>query len=213
MYLDTIGLVTVGIGNLIDPMSAAVSLPFQFKVNNKAGKPDGQLATPAEIAAEWTHLKHHPKFEHLKNAGHRACSSETNLELSPENLMALFNQKTASNEAYLTKTFKDFAQWPADAQLALMSMSWAMGPAFHNGWPAFRMACLKKDFDTAADNCNMRPGRKGDLSVLHRNAADKAMFRNAACVLRNADFYSPVRFYWPTILFDALVIPAASKGP
>jgi hypothetical protein len=213
MYLDTIGLVTVGIGNLVDPVSAAVSLPFQFKAKNNAGKPAGQPATQAEIAAEWMHLKHHPKAEHLKNAGHRACAAETNLELDPRNLLALFNRKTASNEAYLTKTFHDFSLWPADAQLSLMSMSWAMGPAFHKNWPGFRMACLKKDFDTASANCNMKPGRKGDLAVLRRNAADKTMFANAARVLRNPDFYSPFRLYWPTFLLDAVLITSGPTGP
>jgi GH24 family phage-related lysozyme (muramidase) len=36
MYLDTKGLVTIGIGNLIDPISLALTLPFQFKATNRA---------------------------------------------------------------------------------------------------------------------------------------------------------------------------------
>lgn len=41
MYLDTKGLVTIGIGNLIDPLSLATPLPFQFKIANRAGAPAG----------------------------------------------------------------------------------------------------------------------------------------------------------------------------
>ena len=59
MYLDTKGLVTIGIGNLIDPLSLALPLPFQFKIGNRAGAPAGRLATPKEIEAEWRSLKNH----------------------------------------------------------------------------------------------------------------------------------------------------------
>ena len=61
--------------------------------------------------------------------------------------------------------FQKFDEWPADAQLALHSMAWAMGSAFaaRGKWPHFRAACAKMDFDLAADNCKMseagNPGR------------------------------------------------------
>ena len=31
MYLDTLGLVTVGLGNLIDPVELALELPFVYR--------------------------------------------------------------------------------------------------------------------------------------------------------------------------------------
>ena len=48
MYLDTKGLVTIGMGNLIDPISVAVTLPF--KKRGKTGPANaGKPATRAEI--------------------------------------------------------------------------------------------------------------------------------------------------------------------
>ena len=49
MYLDVKTLITVGVGNLIDPVSLAVNLPFTKK--------DGTKASQDEIKAEWTQLK------------------------------------------------------------------------------------------------------------------------------------------------------------
>jgi GH24 family phage-related lysozyme (muramidase) len=54
MYLDVKGLVTIGVGNLIDPMSLAVALPFRLKAKPGAV---GRLATRAEIEAEWKLIK------------------------------------------------------------------------------------------------------------------------------------------------------------
>src|SRR6185295_14547672 len=97
MYLDTKGLVTVGVGNLIDPVAAARVLPFQFKTNNKLGQRPGQFATHTQIEAEWNHLKYHPKRAALMHDGHKLCASETNLELNPNNLLALFQAKSNKN--------------------------------------------------------------------------------------------------------------------
>ena len=35
MYLDVLGLVTVGVGNLVDPVETAQALPFHFRPNEK----------------------------------------------------------------------------------------------------------------------------------------------------------------------------------
>src|SRR5690606_6058570 len=49
MYLDVKGLVTVGVGNLVDPVHLAERLPFR--------RPDGSLATREEIRAAWHTVK------------------------------------------------------------------------------------------------------------------------------------------------------------
>src|SRR5713226_1332348 len=59
MYLDIKGLVTVGVGNLVDPVGLAQALPFRFK--NKPGiASPGAPATADQIAAEWQKLKNNP---------------------------------------------------------------------------------------------------------------------------------------------------------
>lgn len=200
MYLDTKGLITVGIGNLIDPVAAARLLPFQFKATNKAHQRPGQLATHAQIEAEWNHLKYDPQRSVMMQRGHKSCRHETNLELSPANLALLFQSKTSSNETYLRGVYPSFVKWPADAQLAVMSMAWALGPAFHKKWPKFHAACTRGDFDDAANNCSIRHSR--------RNAAHDTLFRNAACVTRNPSIYQVSKLYYPTMVFDPIEIRA-----
>jgi GH24 family phage-related lysozyme (muramidase) len=200
MYLDTRGLVTVGIGNLIDPVASARGLPFQFKARNTLSQKPGQRATHAEIEAEWNRLKNNPQRAALMQHGHKLCASQTNLELSSANLTALFQSKTNSNETYLRGVYPSFARWPADAQLAVMSMAWALGPAFHKKWPRFHAACMKGDFDDTARNCTIRNSR--------RNTAHGILFGNAACVVRNPGFYQASKLYYPTMVLDPIEVRA-----
>jgi GH24 family phage-related lysozyme (muramidase) len=194
MYLDIMGLVTIGIGNLIDPVSEAKRLPFRFKANNRLKKPAAQVATAAEIEAEWNHIKNHPLRVSFMQRGHRLCEPETNLEINATDLITIFNAKTASNEKYLRRVFTAYDQWPADAQLPLMSMAWNLGPAFHKTWPKFTKACLATDFDAAALQC-LIPGSE-------RNTPHQALFRNAATVLANPTSYHANHLYYPTVLLD-----------
>ena len=50
MYLDILGLVTTGIGNLIDPKPAALSLPWRHVGTY-------ERATVGEISVEWDMMK------------------------------------------------------------------------------------------------------------------------------------------------------------
>ncbi|HVG20553.1 MAG TPA: hypothetical protein VNI02_16000, partial [Blastocatellia bacterium] len=87
MYLDIKGLVTVGVGNLIDPVSAALGLPFRYK-NRPDIKNAGQLASRDDIEAEWKLLKGKPE---LAQKGHRACAPLTRLELDDAAIDTLIN--------------------------------------------------------------------------------------------------------------------------
>src|SRR5580704_10251571 len=85
MYLDIKGLVTVGVGNLVDPVEAAQALPFQFKNQPGIAAP-GSAATADQIAAEWTALKNNPS---LASRGFTACEPVTQLELSENSIDTL----------------------------------------------------------------------------------------------------------------------------
>ncbi len=50
MYLDVKGFVTIGIGNLIDPVDKALTLPFRHKDRRT-------LVSKEEIKAEWLQVK------------------------------------------------------------------------------------------------------------------------------------------------------------
>jgi len=194
MYLDIKGLVTIGIGNLIDPVAQATSLPF---VDAK-----GVPATPAQISAEWTKLK---AMTALAQKGHRACEAVTALRLSDPSIDVLVRQRLASNEAALQKTFHDFQAWPADAQLGVLSMAWAMGSAFHEKWPRFKQACNAADWRAAAENCRMKEA--GNPGLIPRNNANQRLFRNAHEVV--AQKLDPSRLFYP----EALHAPAPAPAP
>lgn len=174
MYLDVKGLVTVGVGNLIDPVELATALPFQFK-----NQPQ-QHAWPAQIEAEWHKLK---SDSSLASRGHLACGALTEFELGEEAIDNLINHRLASNEKIVKsqESFQAFDNWPADAQLALLSMAWAMGPDGFRTFPNFRAACQKMDFETAAKESRL--DENGNPGLIPRNQANFALFTNAAIVL------------------------------
>jgi GH24 family phage-related lysozyme (muramidase) len=200
MYLDTKGLVTVGIGNLIDPVALALPLPFQFKAQNELGRPAGRAATRAEIEAEWSCLESNPNRRALISGGHRACEPVTNLELSPENRRQLFETKSAANERQLIAQFPDFQVWPADAQLGLLAMAWGLGAAFPERWPKFSAACRQRDFAGASAESTIRDWRA------ERNIASCTLFSNAAAVLDDLSVYTPSLLYYPKVLGAARVV-------
>jgi hypothetical protein len=202
MYLDIKGLVTIGVGNLIDPVSAAQALPFVFKNN-----PAGPAATADQIAREWQTLKNDPS---LAVKGYLACGPLTQLELSDNTIDVLIVQRLTQNEGFMKRQpwFQQFDQWPADAQLGLLSMAWAMGPAGPGGFPKFRAACQSLDFGSASQECKMNEA--GNPGVVPRNQANATLFSNAAIVLAGAakGVLDRSTLYYPRALTSADVTPS-----
>jgi hypothetical protein len=198
MYLDVLGLVTVGVGNLVDPVLAAQALPFRFKNRPGIAAP-GSAATADQIAAEWQTLKNDPS---LKTRGYKACEPITQLELSDDAIDSLIIDRLTKNESFLKRQrwFQDFDTWPADAQLGLLSMAWAMGPAGPGTFPSFRAACQRLDFNTAAAQCKMNEA--GNPGVVPRNQANFTLFSNAATVVAGAAQGGLQRsnLYYPQVL-------------
>jgi peptidoglycan hydrolase-like protein with peptidoglycan-binding domain len=169
MYLDQLGKVTIGVGNLIDSEQAAIDL-------RRYGAPlldtnDAEVADD-EIRAEWQRIKN-------KTGGFT-------LHISDAGIVSLVAKRVAECEADLIATyseFTDFGDWPADAQLGLLSMAWAMGSRFATGWPGFRGAVAAKNWRAAAANCNMV-----NSWLIRRNAVNRGLFRNAAWWLEQPTF-------------------------
>jgi len=181
MYQDTLGKVTIGIGNLIDSEEATAALPgvgaplFHKELPNV---PMTRLASDAEIREEWRQVKNDPA---LAAGGWRAAEPLTDLRLSDDGIRTLVSVRVGQMENYLTNghitEFASFQGWPADAQLGLLSMSWAMGSAFADGgkWRDFRAACGAQEWLKAAKNCNI-----ANTWLAKRNAVNRGLFRNAA---------------------------------
>lgn len=194
MYLDIKGLVTVGVGNLVDPVGAATALPFRFKKRPGIATP-GAIASHAQIAAEWNKLKSNAALAH---AGHCACEPLTELELDDDAVNALICERLSGNESFLKRQqpFKQFDSWPADAQMALLSMAWAMGAAGALNFHKFCAACEKLDFQTAASTCRMN--ETGNPGVIPRNRANYTLLSNAAAVIAGRLEFSTL-FYPKTV--------------
>lgn len=187
LYLDVHDppLVTTGIGNLVDPMSEALGLPWRDL--------SGKLAPHDAIVAEWTtvkglatHAHDHPSFW--------ANRALLRLATADVNVLVLSKLGQFAAELKARPCFAGFDSWPADAQLGLLSMSWAMGPAFH--FPMFEAACQAHNFSMAAAQCHMADGNNPGL--VPRNRANFRLFVNASQV--EAEGMDRTALYYPQVL-------------
>lgn len=186
MYLEIKALVTIGVGNLIDPVSEARILPFQFKTDPE------RIATESEIEAEWKTVKANTA---LAKKGYKAAAKVTDLELSDEAIGKLIQKRLLNNEKLIRKQnpFAKWDSWPADAQLGVLSMAWAMGPSAFVGFPKFSESCRVMDFTAAAAQCKIADA--DNPGVKPRNEANQLLFRNAALVL--AKKLDPAVLHYP----------------
>jgi hypothetical protein len=178
MYLDVKGLVTIGIGHLIDPVSMAQKLDFSTKGGS------GSVSS-GEIAAEWQTVK---SRKDLIGKGSAAFDAITRLQLSDAGTMTMVKEHAGGIENYIKTNasarqfFSNFDNWPADAQLAFMGVAWGGIPIPQFGWHKFPAACQAEDWKAAAAECTIK-----SAIASGRNEAHKLMFMNAAAVKANGD--------------------------
>ncbi len=166
MYTDIKNLVSIGVGDLIDPIGAALGLPFVHK--------DGTPATQAEIATEWYRVK----GGNFAKGGWTAAAKGAQIHLTDEGISALVRGKLLQMEAHLAARFPEWSDWPWQAQMATLSMAWAAGPAVHA--PHWEMACRTWDWALAATESHLDDSKNPELRP--RNAANKALFLEAAAL-------------------------------
>ncbi|MGO9893202.1 MAG: hypothetical protein ACLPX8_03180, partial [Bryobacteraceae bacterium] len=120
--------------------------------------------------------------------------------------------RLAANESFLKRQqwFQDFDTWPADAQLGLLSMAWAMGPGGPGQFPHFSSACKSLDFNAAAAECKMNEA--GNPGLIPRNQANFTLFSNAAIVLAGEaqGGLQSSSLYYPRVLTTADIGRAGS---
>ena len=127
LYTDSKGFVTTGMGNLVENLTSHTPIEGVFSLVWK--KPDGSAASRAEIAAAWQTVKSAwPGVQSM------ASQRLTNLRLPQEEIAKLIAGQLSQNQTVLQKKFPGFSSWPADAQLAFHSLSWAWGPGFIDTW-------------------------------------------------------------------------------
>lgn len=189
MYTDSKGYVTTGIGNLIDPVSMALSLPWKHS--------NGVPASAQEITDAWNTVKSaYPGTQSV------ASQSLTDLRLDQQGIATLVHQKMAQNQQVLQGRYPGIAKMPADAQLALHSISWAWGPAFSGVWGSngqqFDAAvnAAKPDFTTASQIASQASVHEESINpgIVPRDEANTLLFENAAKVLAGKGSLSTLYF-------------------
>jgi GH24 family phage-related lysozyme (muramidase) len=165
MYVDVLGLVTIGVGCLIDTPDAAARLPFVH--------PNGTVAIPSEIKAAWQNLK--DNREALKKLHWKLAAPYTHgLRLPDAAVDDLMVERLKASVAWLQRTFPKWDEFPADAQLGIVSMAWAAGANFTAKFPTFTLAAKAGNWARCADECRLR--EKGNPGVVPRNLADHYLF-------------------------------------
>jgi|SRR6478609_1545868 len=182
-YQDILGLVTVGIGCLIEPVGLALPLHWD-------GSPDA-----ATIRQEWT------RVNSLKPAMHfNQYKSASSLRLTDSGVQDLLAHRALDFEATLRKWFPDWDNWPADAQMAALGMSWACGPAFPRTFTNFAHYANVRDWANAAKCAKIR--EQGNPGIVPRNKQIALCLANAAAI-DSPDGYATPALYWPGPVLDA----------
>ena len=171
LYCDVLGLITTGVGNLVDPIGLAEQLPWTLE--------DGSPADKAQLRADWHKLKDNAGYYSKRHW--RFARDATKVRLTDDAIDNLVAQKRGEFEAYLKKHhFPEWDAFPADAQLGIMSMAWACGPGFPIKFGNFRRAVLAQDWEACVATCKIREA--GNQGVVPRNAKNRFCFHNAQLV-------------------------------
>ncbi|MGW9594342.1 peptidoglycan-binding protein [Streptomyces chartreusis] len=175
MYLDVKRLVSTGVGNLLDADDGE-----HFGVNPSPlpdiytlrwfDKTSGAPASRAEILTEYANVK----FSETAHASLSEKERVTRLLVADEGIDELIYRKLTLFEDALRarEPFSGLDDWPADGQLGIFSMAWALGSNFH--FPKFQAAATAGDWLTMARECRMT--ETGNPGVVPRNVRNSLLF-------------------------------------
>lgn len=163
MYLDNVGKVTIGIGNLISSAAYACTLSLVNRTTSKA-------ATNQEITADFDAVSKQPRG--LAPARYRPFTA---LDLPSSAIDLLFQNRVQEFLRLLKVSYPKYDFYPQSAQLALMDMGFNLGVSgLKSTWPKLNQAIDKQDWKAASLSC-FRP----QVNIM-RNAEVKRLFEKAA---------------------------------
>ncbi len=191
MYCDVFGYITTGVGNLINTLPEALALPWLLA--------DGSPASEADITADFNHCRasasQFAKLKWMRYADQLRC------HISEDAIDDLVKRTLARNEAHYRKRWPKYDAFPADAQLAINSMGWAVGAGFYLKFPNLAKCIDAEDWAGCVASCKIRDGldtpQKSDdnLGIVPRNARNKVLFANAQVVKERG--LDPNVLHWP----------------
>jgi GH24 family phage-related lysozyme (muramidase) len=166
MYLDTVGKVTVGVGNMLPDIAAAQALRFVDRLT-------GMQATLRQIATDFDAVLKQPKGLHASS-----YKVHTLLDLPEMEIDALLARRVQSFENELRDCYPKYDTFPDSAKLALLDMAFNLGPAgLRTKWPRLNAAISICDWHAAALECTRPQAQQ------QRNENTKALFEVASSEL------------------------------
>lgn len=198
MYVDCLGLITCAVGCLIDPSSLALQAHWVLE--------DGSPASDAQIVADWSLLK--AGKDHFSKLHWKYALAATKCRLTEDEIDRLVQHRLALAEADMRRAFPEWDTLPADAQLACLSMCWAVGSGWPgpNHFPHLAECVREQDWAGCVANCEIRTA--GNPGVVPRNAKNKLCFLNAAAVKSAGS--DPGVLHWPNAAGDDLAAQQAA---
>jgi len=145
MYLDTVGLVTVGVGNMLSDAVSAAALPF-------VRRSTGSAANAFEIEEEFDLVRALEK-------GMLAQRYEdfTSLDLPEIEIHRLLDDRIEEFESGLIEDFPGYESFPEEAQIGLLDMVFNLGRSgLNRKFPTFCRAAREQDWMTCAEECQRR---------------------------------------------------------
>lgn len=192
-YSDVKRLITTGAGILIDPLHRCLS--HEWWIGDRR-------ATPQEIEDDWSELKTRANAMSDADLQHWTATMQapfTSIRLKADYVEQLTIRRAHLNFDYITKNLiPGLPNEPADAQLGVLLLSWAVGAGFDRTRPprtAFVEACNAGDWLAAA--AGARLNEAGNKGVIGRNKHMALCFSNAATVAARG--LDPAALWWPNV--------------
>lgn len=161
LYLDTLGLVTCGVGHMVPSPDQIAGIAMVCA--------SGEAATLAEKEAEFAHVK---SLEPSKLPAYYA--QRTTLRMTEEAIDHLQEADVASFQGAMCHFLPGFEQFPESAQEALLDMAFQLGAGgLMSKFPHLILAVKAKDWNACAANCH----RAGIQEW--RNTATADLFKRA----------------------------------
>ncbi len=162
LYLDTLGLVTCGVGHMIPSPDAMNGIAMV--------RMDGTVAAPEDKIAEWRRVKELQAAMLPKYYEERSM-----LRMTPAAVDALQDADLAGFHSALSHLLPGFAQFSGPAQEALLDMAFQLGAGgLVSKFPHLTVAAKTCDWQACADQCH----RAGIQEW--RNTATADLFQRAA---------------------------------
>lgn len=185
LYQDIKGLITTSVGVLVDPVELA--LPLTWMVGDRR-------ATEQEIRDEWRLLK----AQKVSSWTAKNQAKLTTIRLSDDAVDEIVTKRLRANVAYLRKRLPFWDEFPSDAHLALLSLSWAVGagwvdPGQKHSRPALTAAVNAQDWLAAKLHAHI--SEINNVGVIGRNRDQELCFDNALTVKERG--LDPAILFWP----------------